>query len=414
MKIAILCHSSPGGSGVLATELAFGLSQLGHEVHIIGDRKPFRMEEVDENAIYCDLGEAPPEQSFWGQLFEIVHSSFSRLFASYSHVDRKLQLHFHELLSFDYPLFDKCSFPTLRAANTLAKLIAEYGIELVNAHYVIPHATSALLARDSGINCRVVTTLHGTDITKVGPDAAFFFTTKHAIEASDGVTAVCQFLVREAQNNFSITRPISVIPNWVDPTRFVRIADPDERLKYAHPYETICVHVSNFRAVKRSPDVIRVFAKLLEKTQARLILVGEGPEKDGCLELAHNLGVSPWIIDIEPVAAVERILGIADMLFLPSEMEAFPLVLLEGMASGAVCLATEVGGIPELIVDGESGFLFPVGAWEKMAERAVELCCDASLSSTIRDNARKLVETKYSPRNLIRRYLDVYEEVFAN
>lgn len=411
MIIAILCHSSAGGSGILATELALGLSQQGHEVHVIGERPPFRMDETSSEPIYRDLGEAPPIQSFWGQIVDIVRGSFSERFRN-SHVASQIHPpHFHELLSYEYPLFDQSSFPTLRAANTLAKLIAEYKIDIVNAHYVIPHATSALLARDSGLDCRIVTTLHGTDVTRVGQDPAFFYTTKHAINSSDAVTSVCRFLVEETQNIFSVTRPITVIPNWVDSNRFIRITDPKVRAQYAQPEEQICVHVSNFRPVKRSTEVVKTFARLLERVPARLILVGEGPEKKDCIDLAVSLGVSGRVLSMGSVAAVERIIGIADILLLPSEIEAFPLVLLEGMAAGAICLASNVGGVSELITHQGNGFLFPPNDLSGMAQTAEELFRDKELSNTIRNNARQTVLDKYSPEQLVSQYCKVFEDI---
>ena len=332
MRIAILCHSSAGGSGILATELAMGLSQDGHDVHVIGERPPFRMSGGSPEPIYRDLGEAPSPQTFWGQVVAAVRKSFSIKPRISKPASRAGILHFHELLSFDYPLFDQSSFPTLRAANTLATLIDKYKIEIVNAHYVIPHATSALLARDSGLDCRIVTTLHGTDVTRVGRDPAFFYTTRHAINASDSVTAVCKYLADETHSTFGITRPISVIPNWVDSVRFKRIADPKVRAQYAQPEEQILLHVSNFRPVKRSIEVVKTFAKIVDSTPARLILVGEGPEKKSCIDLAIASGVFGRLLSIGPMANVETIMGIADLLLLPSEIEGFPLVLLEGMA----------------------------------------------------------------------------------
>ena len=412
MKIAILCHTSAGGSGVLATELALGLCQFGHEVHVIGDRAPFRMGEVQNDSLYTDLGPEPPKQSFWGKIFAVAKKSFEGRFSNKKGQESTGNLlHFHELLSFEYPLFDKASFPTLRAANTLASLIEKFQIEVVNAHYVIPHATSAILARDCGLDCKIVTTLHGTDITKVGLDPAFFFTTKHAIESSDGVTAVCSFLAAEASRNFQTPKPILVIPNWVDSNRFIKIEDPAARLRYAHPEELLCIHVSNFRDVKRSRDVITIFSKILRSIQARLLLVGEGPEKKGCLDLAIELGVSGRIVSMAPIPEIERLLGISDVLFLPSEIEAFPLVLLEGMSAGVVCISTDVGGIPELIVHGETGFMFSVGATDEMADAACRIASDQGLKEKITSNARELVRKRYSPEFLIGHYLNLYESI---
>lgn len=412
MRIAILCHTSAGGSGVLATELALGLCQFGHEVHVIGDRTPFRMGELQNESIYTDLGSEPPTQSFWGKIFAAAKKSFEGRFSNKKGQDSPANLiHFHELLSFEYPLFDKASFPTLRAANTLASLIEKFQIEIVNAHYVIPHATSAILARDCGLDCKIVTTLHGTDITKVGLDPAFFFTTRHAIESSDCVTAVCSFLAAEASRNFQTQKTISVIPNWVDANRFIKIKDRSARLRFAHPEELLCIHISNFRDVKRTHDVITIFSKLLKSVQARLLLVGEGPEKKVCLDLAIELGVSGRIVSMAPIPEIERLLGISDVLFLPSEIEAFPLVLLEGMSAGVVCISTNVGGIPELITHGETGFMCAVGATDEMAEFACRIASDRALKLRITANAQELVRRRYAPEFLIGNYLNLYESI---
>lgn len=415
MRIAILCHATTGGSGILATELALSLCQLGHDVHIVGERPPFRISQrtSEQEPIYRDLGESPPVKSFWGQLVELVRRSFAGRFDKIKTDHETGKVHFHELFSFEYPLFDGSSLPTLRAANTLATLIDKYKIEIVNAHYAIPHATSAILARDSGLGIKVVTTLHGTDVTRVGCDPAFNYTTRHAIRSSDEVTAVCDFLAVEAKKNFSLTTPIQVIPNWVDSKRFIRQTDPRLRAKFAQPDEYICVHVSNFRPVKRSTEVVRIFAKLLGRNAGRLILVGEGPEKQACIDLAVALGVSGRVLSIGPLADVESIIGISDLLLLPSEIEAFPLVILEAMAAGSIAIASKVGGISEMITHSETGFLFDPSDIDGMAEVATQVIQDPALSEKIRENARAHAVEKFSPERLIERYVGVYENALG-
>lgn len=416
MRIGILCHSSAGGSGVLATELALGLSQKGHDVHIVGDRVPFRLGEGarggDElEPIYRDLGDTPPSQSFWGQVVRLVRRSFARRVPSHPATDKIGSVHFHELLAFDYPLFEASSLPTLRAANTLAGLIERLAIEVVNAHYTIPHATSALLARDSGLPVKVVTTLHGTDVTSVGLDPAFYYTTKHALGASDSVTAVCKYLANEARKNFGLQREIEVIPNWVDSLRFVPNINPKERAKVAQPDEMLCIHISNFRSVKRSQDVIRIFARILEKQAARLILLGEGPDKKSCIDLAVELGVSGRMLSVPSMPAVEQYLGICDVLFLPSEMEALPLVILEAMACGAIPITSNVGGIPELIAQEETGYICKVGDVESMAEYAILVFRNKVLANRLRQNARRCVQEQFAPEQMIQRYAESYAEI---
>ncbi len=411
MRIGILCHTSMGGSGVLATELAVGLSQQGHDVHIIGEKRPFRLDErVTE--IYKDLGDSPPPQSWWGQVFGRIKKSFSRR-PEFSSKDISGSLHFHELLTYEHPLLDSSNLSTLRAANTLAGLIDQHKIDLVNAHYVIPHATSALLARDSGVNVKVVTTLHGTDITMLGRDPAFYYTTRHAISASDGVTAVCKFLSKEAREAFNLDSEIAVIQNWVDMDRFKRITDPKARASFAQKEEMICLHVSNFRPVKRTEEVVRAFSKILEQVPARLLLVGDGPEKMKCMELAAELGVLGRIHSIPPSLSVENIFGIADFMFLPSQVEGFPLVALEAMACGAICLASNVGGVGELITDNVNGYLFEEENLKDMGDRAVEVFRDEALTSRIRENALETVRANYTPEKLINKYANFYQYVLG-
>ena len=314
---------------------------------------------------------------------------------------------FHELIPFEYPLFADSALPTLRAANTIAGIIEKFSIEVVNAHYAIPHATSALLARDSGLPVKVVTTIHGTDALQVGQDPAFRYTTRHALQSSDAVTAVSHFLATEATAAFSLSRPITVIPNWVDSARFVRITEPSLRARYAQPDELLCLHVSNFRTVKRPIDAVQVFSRILAQTPARLILVGEGPEKHRSIEEAMRLGVSGRVLSIPPVAAIEEYMGIADVLLLPSAVEGSGLVLLEAMAAGALCIASDVGGIREVITTGETGHLCPVGEVHAMADVALRTLRDPLALQLIRTRARSTIIERFSPESAVSRYEDV-------
>ena len=415
MKLGILCHTGAGGSGVLATELALAISNLGHDVHIIGEQPPFRINgstpAPKQAELYRDLGETPPIKSLWGQLVELARRSFAgRANLSKPSEGKQGKLRFHELLSYEYPLFEGSPMLTLRVANTLGDLIERHKIELVNAHYAIPHSTAAILARESGLPIKVITTLHGTDVTRVGCDRAFTYTTRHAINSSDAVTAVSKFLVDEAARNLSITRRIKVIPNWVDSARFVRITDPKIRAKYAQPEEALILHVSNFRKVKRPLEVIKIFAGIAEQISARLILVGEGPEKSAALELAASLGLTGRILVLAPTAAIEAIMGIADVLLLPSEIEAAPLVILEAMASGAVPIASNVGGVSDLIEHGRTGFMYPLDDLNSMAAAAIEVIRNREQSEKMRSEARRTVESLFCPEKIIPQYLALYHD----
>jgi L-malate glycosyltransferase len=416
LHVALLCHSGAGGSGIVATELAVMLADKGHHVHLIGEQRPFRLDSVSqatrESGVgYRDLGEMPPPRSFWGQLVELVRASLQRQRDSGTKKGEPLNggtLHFHEILTHDYPLFETSPHPTIRSANTIAAVFERYDIQIVNAHYAIPHATAAILARDAGVPVRVITTLHGTDITHLALDPAYRYTTQHALKCSDAVTSVSRWLGQLATERFPMAKPICHIPNWVDGTRFVRPSDPRERSRYAQPEEFICAHISNFRPVKNPLKVIDIFARILEKTPARLLLIGEGPLKSECITAAVDRGISGRVLSVPSLPNVEKMLGLVDVLLLPSESESLPLILLEAMASGAVCVASNVGGIPELIRSGETGLLFDSDDAEGMADAAVEIWQNATLRERIKTDARGFVLESHSPDRIV----SLYEEQF--
>lgn len=417
LRLAILCHSGAGGSGVMATELAVLLAELGHQVHLVGERRPFRLgmtspEIASDSQEYQDLGESPPPKSFWGQLLHLARNGFRRGITKVPPVSPvKGSLHFHEILTHQHPLFEGSAYLTLKAANTIASLIERYQIDLVNAHYAIPHATSAILARDAGLPVRVVTTLHGTDITSVGIDPAYRFTTQHALRCSDAVTAVSSSLIEAAKCHLGIEREIYRIPNWVDTIRFSADRSPEERLKYAQPEELIIVHVSNYRPVKNSMQVIEVFAQVCSKAPARLILVGDGPDKARCIERAVKLGVSGRLLSLPAMVEIETILRIADVLLLPSLSEAMPLVVLEAMSTGVLCVCSNAGGIPEVITHGKTGFMFDPGDTKGMADIVLQTFRDPNFRKACCLQAQQFVATQHNPEQIVRMYLDVYEQV---
>ncbi len=412
MKIAILCHASAGGSGVVATELALALAGLGHTVHVIAAERPFRLTEERLHSALRDLGSEPPPQSVLARLVQqgsqSVRNWLGRIVKR--SVGPAAKLHFHEFLSADYPLF-KDSLVTLTAANSLAKVIEEHGIEIVHAHYAIPHATSALLARDMGLPIKVVTTLHGTDVTLMGLEPAFALTTKHAILQSDAVTAVSHALAEEARRSFAVDRPIEVVYNWVDTERFQPNTDPAYRARFAQPEEAILLHVSNFREVKRPLDVIRIFAGIAEVRPARLLMIGDGPKRAECQELAHQLELSGRVQFIEATPQIERFLAVADLFLLPSEQESFGLVALEAMACGVPVVASNAGGIPEVVLDGVTGLLRPVSDVPGMVQAALQILEDPARQRQMRQAAREWAMQQFRPESVLPRYLEIYQSV---
>ncbi|WP_102125389.1 N-acetyl-alpha-D-glucosaminyl L-malate synthase BshA [Deinococcus planocerae] len=371
-KIAVLCHAGAGGSGVVATELGLLVAQAGHEVHFIGSAVPFRL-----------AGQRGASRPFY-----------------------------HQVSAFAYALFDQ-PFPELAAANTLTEVILEHGVELTHAHYAIPHATAALHAQAITRRSRVVTTLHGTDVTLVGAEPAFRHTTRHAIERSDHVTAVSHFLAEQTREVFGVEREIEVIHNFVDAGRFVRVTDPAMRARFAHPEEALIVHVSNFRPVKRVEDVVRVFARVSGELPARLLMIGDGPERPRAFELAGQLGVSGRTHFLGSFPDVQSVLGISDLFLLPSSNESFGLAALEAMSCEVPVVAARAGGVPEVVQDGVTGFLAPLGDVDAMADAALRVLRDAGLARALGAAGREAALTRFHPDRIVPRYLGAYARTVA-
>lgn len=372
LKIAVLCHASAGGSGVVATELGLMVARAGHEVHFVGSAQPFRLAGAG--------GMSGP--------------------------------YFHQVGGFAYALFDQ-PYPELAAANTLTEVILEHGVELSHAHYAIPHASAALHARSVSGRTRVITTLHGTDVTLVGAEPAFRHTTGYAIERSDHVTAVSAFLANQTREVFGTEREIEVIHNFVDSTRFVRIADPTVRARFAHPDEALLVHVSNFRAVKRPEDVVQVFARVASEIPARLLMIGDGPERPRAFELAQQLGVIGRTHFLGSFPDVQTILGISDLFVLPSSNESFGLAALEAMSCEVPVVAARAGGIPEVVEDGITGFLSPVGDVDHMADQALRVLRDRDVYTRMGQAARMAAIQRFHPDLIVPQYLKAYERTIA-
>ena len=373
MNIAVLLHSSAGGSGVVATELGLCFAKLGHTIHFVADRPPFRLTNLDKHNVY-----------------------------------------YHQVQNMTYPLFS-APLTTLAEASKLAEVIEEYQIEVVHAHYAVPHATAALLAKDMIKVCNtckppaVITTLHGTDVTLVGLDRAYLRTTQYSIEKSNAVTAVSQYLADYTHEEMGVGSEIAVIPNFVELERFKPHANPKLRLRYAHPEEKLLIHISNFRPVKRTPDVIHIFAKVAEKIGARLLMLGDGPERPRCLELAQELHISGRVSFLGTFPQIESLLAISDLFLLPSAKESFGLVALEAMASGVPVVASNIGGIPEVVSSGKTGFLHSLGDVAAMANSAVKLLSNDGLHLQFSKAARERAEKSFCEDCVVPLYQKVYE-----
>jgi N-acetyl-alpha-D-glucosaminyl L-malate synthase BshA len=370
MKIGMLCYPTHGGSGVVASELAIGLVERGHEVHIVSYATPFRLQGFHPNMYVHEVG-----------------------FATYP------------LLK--YPPY------ALALATKLVDLAESFHIELIHAHYAMPHATSAYLAKQimGSQGIKTVTTLHGTDITLVGADASFQKVIKFAIEESDGVTAVSEYLRKRTIEEFGIEREIRVISNFINPGRPALSRNDSLRQTYAPNGEKILMHASNFRPVKRTEDVVRVFAQVQETIPSKLILVGEGPEIRKTQQLVAELGLGGTVHFLGEQDQLEPLFSCADLFLLPSEQESFGLTALEAMNCGVPVIATEIGGLPEVIVHDETGYLFPIGETEKMAEAAVALLRDHERHQRFARNARDRAVREFDATRIIPRYEAFYEEV---
>jgi N-acetyl-alpha-D-glucosaminyl L-malate synthase BshA len=371
MKIGIVCYPTFGGSGVIATELGKGLADRGHQVHFVTYNQPARLDLFSENLFY------------------------------------------HVVSVSNYPLFD---FPPyeLALASRLVDVVRFEKLDVLHVHYAIPHASAAFMAKQIlmtyGIYIPVVTTLHGTDITLVGRDRTFKPVVTFSINKSDGVTAVSQHLRNDTYQFFEIENDIKVIPNFIDLKRF-SLKPKDHFKKAIAPFgEKIVVHTSNFRKVKRTEDVIKIFAKLIEVIPAKLLMVGDGPERSFCEQLSRDLGVNDNVRFLGKQDAIEEILSVSDLFLMPSESESFGLAALEAMACKVPVITSNAGGLPELNVDGITGFLKDVGDVEGMAEKAIYMLEDEDRLNTFKENALARAK-EFDLANILPLYENYYVEV---
>jgi L-malate glycosyltransferase len=379
MRIGITCYPTYGGSGVVATELGIELASLGHQVHFISYSQPFRLNGRDEGIFY------------------------------------------HEVPVSSYPLFE---FPPydLALASRMAEVAEFNELDLLHVHYAIPHSVSALLARQMlatrGRRLPFVTTLHGTDITLVGLDRSYLPITRYAIQESDGVTSISNYLKEKTIESFDVTREIEIVTNFVNCDVYTPLKDEEKRAdvrrKFAAPHEAILMHLSNFRPVKRVVDVVKVFALVAKEIPAQLVLVGDGPDRSAAEWLAHDLGIQCKVHFLGKQDRVNELLPLADLLLMPSELESFGLVALEAMACKVPSVATRVGGVPELIDDGENGLLFNVGDVEGMAQGALSLLGDKTRLETMRDAARRAAQKRFCASLVVPHYVQYYEKVLKS
>ena len=370
MRVAIACYPTHGGSGVVASELALGLAERGHKIHIVSYAVPFRLRTFHPNVLI------------------------------------------HEVEVASYPLFKYPPY-TLGLATKLAEVAAEHQLDIIHAHYAVPHAVSAFLAREilGGESPKVITTLHGTDITLVGADKSFHRVIRFAIESSDGVTAVSKYLRQRTADEFGTEHPVEVIYNFVDTARCRRSVDKCTRDHWAPNGEKILMHASNFRPVKRVSDVVRIFDRVQKKLPSKLLLVGQGPERLFVQQLVKELHLTEQVHFLGEQDYLESLLSCADLFVLPSEQESFGLVALEAMACEVPVLGTSIGGLPEVVVHGETGFLFPVGEIQQMADAAIELLSDPLRLERFRRSARAWAVERFDSEKIIPEYERFYQQV---
>jgi len=376
-RIGITCYPTFGGSGILATELGLELARRGWEVHFISSRMPRRITEYRE-----------------------------RVFV-------------HEVEPMQYPLFEYTPF-ALALAVKQAEVARGFDLDLLHVHYAIPHATSAWLAQQMldrqglGRHLRIVTTLHGTDITLVGQDPSYYDVTRFSLEVSDGITAVSDYLTSETRRIFKLGGQIERIHNFVDTQEYT--PEPDRgpcREKMGFGDEKLMIHVSNFREVKRIPDLMQIFRRVQEQLDSRLLLVGEGPELARAFRFARNHGLEERVHAMGRVESPACFLAMADLLLLPSQSESFGLVALEALATATPVVATRVGGLPEVVAHGQDGYLEQVGDIEAMAGRVIELLSDEEKAAAFGARGRQRTVERFSRDRIVDQYEAYYQQILT-
>ncbi|WP_420842691.1 N-acetyl-alpha-D-glucosaminyl L-malate synthase BshA [Fervidibacillus albus] len=366
MKIGIVCYPTVGGSGIIATELGQMLAERGQKIHFISSDTPFRLKKI-------------------------YHNMF-----------------FHQVSVNQYPVFHDPPYD-IQLASKIAEVAQREKLDLIHAHYAIPHAFCAIVARQMAkVDYKIVTTLHGTDITVLGQDPTLVNAIRFGIEQSDCVTAVSNALVEETYSLIKPKNQIIPIYNFVDERVYHKKNYDHLKKEYGIENEKVIIHVSNFRAVKRVSDVIRTFANIRQSIPSKLLLVGDGPEMHTAIELTQQFHLERDVLFLGKQQKVEELYGISDLMLLLSEKESFGLVLLEAMACGVPCIGTKTGGIPEVIEDGVNGYLCDVGDIETVAKRAIKLLCDDELRTEFIHRGLAKVETVFSSKKIVQQYENIY------
>tara|TARA_B110000037_G_scaffold69825_1_gene84387 strand:- start:6669 stop:7805 length:1137 start_codon:yes stop_codon:yes gene_type:complete len=374
MNIGIVCYPTFGGSGVLATELGLELSRKGHEVHFITYSQPVRLELLSSN------------------------------------------VHFHEVNVPDYPLFHYQPYE-LALSSKLVDMVKAHNIDVLHVHYAIPHAYAAYMAKkmlhEEGIDVPIVTTLHGTDVTLVGSHPFYKTAVTFSINKSDAVTSVSQNLKEVTKRLFNTKKEIQVVPNFIDIEKYQNTYKDCDRDILARPEERVITHVSNFRPVKRIADVIEIFYRIQNELPAKLMMVGEGPERKEAEHLCKTYNIEDKVVFLGNSSEVDKILCFSDLFLLPSETESFGLAALEAMASGVPVISSNSGGIPEVNIEGVSGYLSPVGAIDEMAQNAIKILRDDTTLNTFKKGAQ-VTATKFDIHKIVPFYEAIYEEALKN
>jgi L-malate glycosyltransferase len=373
MRIGITCYPTYGGSGVVATELGIELAARGHDIHFISYAMPVRITEASA------------------------------------------RIHFHEVEMMNYPLFDHPPY-TLALATAMANVAVNESLDLLHVHYAIPHSVSAYLARAMLKPRRLpfVTTLHGTDITLVGADRSYLPITRFSIEESDAVTAISEYLRDVTLREFGIHRPVEVIPNFVNCDVFHPVEDKSCRQQFAPRGEKILIHLSNFRPVKRVPDVVEIFELVRKEIPAKLLMIGDGPDRTVAEWMAREKNLTSDVIFFGKQNQVQDLLCCGDVLLLPSDIESFGLAALEGMASGVPAVCSRVGGVPEVIRDGVEGFLVEPRDVKTMAARALDILGNPEKQAAMSQAARQRALRHFCSKSIIPLYEDLYRRLLQN
>ncbi len=371
MKIGITCYPTYGGSGVVATELGVELAKKGHEIHFISYAIPFRLHQYMDNVFYHEV-----------------------------------EMGTYHL--FEFPLYSDA------LAGKMVEVMRYENLELIHVHYAIPHATSAYMAKQickQYQDVKIVTTLHGTDITLVGLEPSYIHLLKFGIMQSDGVTAVSRYLKEKTITNYSIEKEIEVIPNFVDIDLYKPREASELKCRFAPNGEKVLIHTSNFRVVKRVQDTIKILELVKKEIPTKLVLIGDGPDRTECERLARELGLERDVIFLGKQEALPQILACADLFLIPSQSESFGLAALEAMSVGLPVISSSVGGLPEVITHNHSGFIAEIGDVERMARYAIDLLTNEKKYNIFSKNARATAVEKYSAEKIVPHYEEYYEKV---